>query len=125
MITVRYIGPDEAILAGAYIQHGESRRVTPAALAAAQQYHPDGFIILVAASAEDAGREGITAFVQALAQPTPAAEQAPIDPDLLPTRSAELEPPSEPPPSPPAHPAPTPQPRQPKQPAHRRDRRSR
>lgn len=45
-MRVRYIGPGEAVLAGAYLQHGEWREVTPAQLIAAQIDHPDGFVIL-------------------------------------------------------------------------------
>lgn len=50
-MRVRYIGPGEAILAGAYLQHGEWREVTPAQLIAAQIDHPDGFVILDAPAA--------------------------------------------------------------------------
>lgn len=46
LITVRYIGPGEAILAGTYIQQDETRSVTPAQLQAAQEAHPAGFVIV-------------------------------------------------------------------------------
>lgn len=45
-LTVRYIGPGEAILAGTYIQQGETRSVTPAQLQAALADHPAGFAIV-------------------------------------------------------------------------------
>ena len=45
-LTVRYIGPGEAILAGAYIQQGETRSVTPGQLQAALADHPAGFEIV-------------------------------------------------------------------------------
>lgn len=46
MPTVRYIGPDAAILAGSYLYEGETRDVTPAQLAVAQRDHPQGFVIV-------------------------------------------------------------------------------
>lgn len=46
LITVRYTGPGEAILAGTYIQQDETRAVTPAQLQAAQEAHPAGFVII-------------------------------------------------------------------------------
>ena len=46
LITVRYTGPGEAILAGTYIQQDETRTVTPAQLQAAQEAHPAGFEIV-------------------------------------------------------------------------------
>ena len=46
LITVRYTGPGEAILAGTYIQQDETRSVTPAQLQAAQEAHPAGFVIV-------------------------------------------------------------------------------
>jgi hypothetical protein len=46
MITVKYTGPDAAILAGTYIYQGETRRCSRGQLLAAQVHHPNGFEIV-------------------------------------------------------------------------------
>lgn len=73
MITVRYIGPDAAILAGSYIYHGETRLVAPAQLAEAQIFHPDSFAIV-----EDAAEPTLQGTVDPGFDPNPPT----IDPHL-------------------------------------------
>jgi pyruvate/2-oxoglutarate dehydrogenase complex dihydrolipoamide acyltransferase (E2) component len=45
-VTVRYVGPGSAVLAGKAIWHGEICETTRAQLAEAERYHPKGFQIL-------------------------------------------------------------------------------
>lgn len=46
LLTVRYIGPDAAILAGTYILSGETRPVMPAQVAEAEINHPGAFEVV-------------------------------------------------------------------------------
>lgn len=46
MLTVKYIGPDAAVLAGSYIYSGETRQVSRGQFLIAQANHPEGFEIL-------------------------------------------------------------------------------
>jgi pyruvate/2-oxoglutarate dehydrogenase complex dihydrolipoamide acyltransferase (E2) component len=58
-VTVRYVGPGSAVLAGKAIWHGEICETTRAQLAEAERYHPKGFQILgeEAASKKAASKE--------------------------------------------------------------------
>ena len=46
MVEVKFIGPERAILGGAYILHNETRRTSRAIVAAAERTHPGEFKIL-------------------------------------------------------------------------------
>lgn len=88
MITVRYTGPEAAILAGTYILHGETRRVTPAQLADAQAHHPDGFVvvdgalvappIVVVVQADDRASAVLDQVVATLPPDPPTLPSAPV-----------------------------------------------
>lgn len=118
MITVRYIGPEAAILAGTYILHGETRVVSAAQLAEAQLHHPDGFVIedgvcmaAPIATADDqasAPFEQVAADLLAQAANDSAADVETLASGLAQTATA---PSSAPPPPPPAPVRVQPQPR--------------
>lgn len=79
-ITVRYIGPDAAILAGQYILEGETRTVPLARVIEAEAEHPGAFVVVAGT------------------WPATPIELAPIELEQAPTESEqpiEPEPPSD------------------------------
>jgi hypothetical protein len=58
MVTVRYIGPGQAVLAGQLMLHGETRATSRAQVERALKFHPDGFEIVGETPSETTPDEG-------------------------------------------------------------------